>query len=404
MRKLTLVLFMAGFSQLAWTAGLNPAPGMGEAIGLSGAYTALADPDTACTFYYNPCGILNLDDPTDTKLRINLNTDFVIPQYNIRKSGFNRSKKSEAGSFYLLPLLGVSKQLNENVALGLGLYTPFGLGATYSRDLTKGFYRSETLLSLTNLSPTVAVRLSDKWSAGLSVNIGYGQFKYIAPFDIQGRPLPIPTDNQADGFGLGGSLSLRYRASDKLTWALTATSPTTITYRGGESQIQLGLLSIKDSFETEFTFPGKIGTGLAWQIHNKWTLATDFNYYFYNCAVNDMLLDFDKLPLIKRSQLDWQDVFSAHLGVRYQATDKLYLDAGIGYQPAAIPDETVSQLTPDVSGWSVSAGLGYQTKRVNISGYLGYAWGSRDVSWRLSHREPGHYYAGVYRLGLGLEF
>jgi long-subunit fatty acid transport protein len=108
----------------------------------------------------------------------------------------------------------------------------------------------------------------------------------------------------------------------------------------------------------------------------------------------------------EKQTLDWKNNYSLHLGAEYRLLEKIFLRTGTGYQTSAAPDETVSQATPDVSGWDITAGLGYQWGSFFLDGSYIYAWGDREVGLAAGRTAPGKYEVsvGVFALGLGYNF
>lgn len=375
---LLTILISILLSNQCFAGGLNRIGGIGSRAGaMSGGFTAIADDSSL--FYYNPAGMSQF-----STTYIDAGMDVILPRF--KYNGHN----SDNNAWHALPYAGIIYPVNDRINIGLGLTVPYGMGAGFERDWP--LPKSETLISLTNITPALSLRIRDNLYFGVGINIGYGQFKYQAPFDVDGIFLPIDTSNEASGFGLGTTIGLLYFPTERLTIGLTYMSELKVNFNG-ESDIAIGPINIHDKFKSDFTFPPRLGLGIAYRITNNLTVDLDANWYGYSKTVDSMKLDFDKLNFTKTSDLDWRDNYSLHFGARYQLKTDWWLRAGIGYQTAAIPDSTISQLTPDASGWDIALGLECEKEHFSFSAGAIYGWGDNDVKPDFGVRHPGKYEA-----------
>ena len=74
---------------------------------------------------------------------------------------------------------------------GLFLTVPYAQAAKFEGE-------TESSLNIIDLSPALALRLSDNISLGLSLNLGYIQLKDVRP------KFGLKTDTEADGFSWPG--------------------------------------------------------------------------------------------------------------------------------------------------------------------------------------------------------
>ena len=396
MRKFVLYIITAVaifLPTVAFAGGINRLGGVGpRAGGMSGAYTAVSDDVSA--FYYNPAGLIQIEDTY-----IFVGSELMFPRFRYKTHGI--TFESDDDVYHVLPLVGLTHPLNDRMVLGLGIYVPYGLGGSFEERLKYGFYETESLITLTNITPALAFRLTDTLSMGIGANIGYGQFKYKAPFEVGGLHLGM-ADSEADGWGIGGIAGLFWKPNDRFSWGLTYNTETRVKLRGSTDFDTLLLGSFSDDFSTHFTFPARLGTGIAVRPTDRWLLAFDANWFDYSGA-DHMDINYRFMPN-QRQDLSWEDNYSLHLGTEYLLGERWALRGGVGYQTAAIPDSTVSPLTPDVTGWDVAAGLGYRWKDFSIDASYIYAWGDRSVSNSPNHVAPGRYEADVHTFALGFTY
>ncbi|MEI6288662.1 MAG: outer membrane protein transport protein [bacterium] len=378
----TLVLFTIGLFVVipAFAGGLNPVA--------RGPHIAFDD--DADIIGNNPAVLITY------KSYIGLGSKLVKPEFTYKSGGI--TKHSDPNKLYIMPLISFTKKINDDMVIGIGVHSPYGLGSKFNNNPQQLGYDTETELSLTNLTIGAGIKLTEKLSAGLYVNGGYARFKYIAPFDINSVPLPISTKSNGDGFGASVSLGTLYKLTDKLSWGVLYTTKCDAPLHG-HTVISIGPLQIRDAFSSEFKFPDRLGTGISWQINDKWRLGLDVNYFWYSVD-KKMSLKFRKIPMTKTNILAWDDVYSIHTELWHRLNKTTSITFGVDYMTAAIT-KTVSTLMPDGTGWDVTAKIRKDLGKVVIDGQLIYAWGNQESN-RLCQTEK--YRADVYVAKLGISW
>lgn len=366
MKKLLVLftfMFVCVFCLSAMAGGLNPIGGRGSRhAGTSGALA-----DDAIVFLTNPARLHIFGaEFADATLEV------LVPRFTIEGKG-----RSKANVYHLLPTMGYIYPVNKDLNIGLGITVPYGFGATWDRDWSKGIVKSETLISLTNITPAFSLRLSDSLVVGAGVNIGLGYMKYKAPFDINRHFLPIGTDSSVEGWGLGATFGLEYQPTERLTLGLAYMTEMKVDWEGmTEIKGPLGLISFQDGFSSDFTFPPRLSGTLSYKFDDT-EVGFSASWYGYSKTVDSIILDFHDLPLTKKFDMDWHDNYSLHAGLRHHLSDNWHISGGVGYQTSAVPPRTADQLTPDVTGWDVAAGLSYDTGDFCLNAHVVYGWGDQ---------------------------
>lgn len=375
-----------------FAGGLTRVGGIGSRAGaMGGAFGATANDSTL--FYYNPAGMAQFG-----TTYVDAGMDVIFPRFKYE------SHDSSNDAWYAMPYAGIIYPINDDINIGLGLTVPYGQGAEFEKSWP--LPKSETLISLTNITPALSLRLADNLYVGAGLNIGYTQFKYQAPFDIKGLFInPIKTDNKADGFGIGATFGILYYPTEKLSLGLTYMSELKADLNG-ESDISIGPISIHDKFDSDFTFPPRLGIGIAYKLTDRLKMEFDANWYGYSKTVDSMKLSFKKLHFTKTSDMDWRDNYGLHLGAEYRLGNDWWLRGGATYLSKAVPDSTISQLTPDASGWDIALGIECQKEHFSFSAGAIYGWGKNDVERGFGVLYPGKYEAQTITIGaqIGWQF
>jgi len=368
-----LTICLTAITTSVFASGLNRIGGIGSRAGaMSGAFIATADDSTL--FYYNPAGMSQF-----ATTYADFGNDFIF-------TGFKYKGNKANEKMYVMPYGGIIHPLTEKINIGLGLTVPYGLGASFSKN--SSIPKSESLLSLTNITPAVSLRLTENLYLGIGLNIGLADFNYRSPFDIGGVFTPIDTKSSANGIGIGTTIGILYYPTQKLSLGLSYMSEMKVDLDG-----KTNISGIRDNFKSSFTFPPRLGIGIAYAITDRLKLEADVNWHGYSKSVNNMTLKFKNLSFEKTNVLDWRDNCSFHLGAQYLIGYSWWLRAGVSHQTATIPDATISQLTPDTSGNCVSVGIEKQKENLYFSLSALYGYGSNRVSKKIGVPHHGKYEA-----------
>ncbi len=393
---LLLVVVVSGSSH---AGGPNKVGGLGpRALGLSGAYTAIADDVSA--FYYNVAGISQVENNF-----VEVGADFNFPKlsFKLPQSWGGYSEESE-DKVFPMPLAAGIFRLTDKLVLGGGFYTPYGLGVEYPKNQHHGMLYQKSLLSLTNATIALSYEVSDTLSIGAGLDVGWSQFCYDAQFHQLGQLVidPLFLKNGGNGFGVSWRFGVLYKPSDKFSWGFGYSAPMQVTLKGETDLSLFGLGLGDDHFKTHFTFPARFGTGIAYKPTKRLLLAFDANYYDYSGA-DKMVFDFNKLPTITQ-ELKWRNFISLHFGAEYQLDENWFVRGGVGWQGAPFPDSTMNPIMPDAEGFDWACGLGYKKSDWSIDVAYVWAQATREVKQGPGHLAPGNYEAKVPGLSFGISY
>lgn len=141
-----------------------------RAVGMAGAYTAVAD--DALSIYHNPAGLARMQ---TADLVLGAELAFIIRKYT--PPGGTAQKASVAPS--PLPYVGGGARIlvghNSFLALGAALYSSFGGAVKFKKsEVTEGVI--ETQIGLFEFTPTLAYQISKRVFIGLGLRMGLGFF------------------------------------------------------------------------------------------------------------------------------------------------------------------------------------------------------------------------------------
>ena len=146
--------------------------------GFAGTATLLED---ASAIAHNPAGLMRLQGTqisgglsalyAQLEYDVEVITERVEAIYGIPTSRVNGPGRATSKEITPIPHLYFSHRLNDDAAVGIGLYAPFGSGSKFPAGWAGRYHSEETEQTVVNINPTFAFRLSDSWSLGMGVVI-----------------------------------------------------------------------------------------------------------------------------------------------------------------------------------------------------------------------------------------
>jgi long-chain fatty acid transport protein len=353
-----------GAARLAQALGFrNPDQGA-RATGQGEAFVARADDATAV--WYNPAGLVQLEGT-------HLTSGGYLLFPSSRYSGVNGS--DEMNTVSLTPhLYGVSDFGLERWRFGIGLNAPFGNLADYADSGPFRYTAMDSMLSVMNFAPTIALAVTEQLSFGASANVYYGQTELnrMSPLAVL-LGIPGLPDGRfhfyGDGIGAGATLGGLYRFNDQHSIGAVYRSPFVIDFEG-RAVVRNDLTGLLGGAESsaEIQFPQSVTFGYAFRPNEHWRCEADIEWTNWE-MLDDVKLNSDN-PFFDASlnptstiPFRWQDSFFYELGVEYAINDTWAVRAGYIFSENSVPDRTFSAAIPDSDRHVFSVGLGFTSNR-----------------------------------------
>lgn len=360
------VLFsISWFSQEAKAGGIQlyeqAQPGIGTAnIGQA----ALAN--DASTSYFNPAGMIGLKRNEllfGSEIMI-LSTRFHSDKNNTRRG----SDGGQAGGALLSGGGYIVYKINPDIAAGLSITAPVGLGINYDDDWKGRYLIQNNFLMVIDIAPTAAIRLTDWMSIGGGADIYYGYLKEeLALFN------PLSPDGEIDmkydDWAVGYNLGVLFEPSRKTRIGVTYRSKVNLKLKGDIDFNNIGAIwtraGLEDAFATtDFTIPGSIMASFYQEITEKFAMVFDVGWQDWSSMKKTKITT--ETGTTVSIDRNWKDTWRVGGGVHYRICKPLLFKMGVSYDSNPISE---SDRLPDIPvdrQWRYAAGLDYDVNKNTI--------------------------------------
>jgi long-chain fatty acid transport protein len=368
-----------------------------NASGQGNAYAgAAAHTNNASTVYFNPAGMMNLEDQ-----QISVALHAISPSADFDNDGSSRPAApgfppgpltgdgDDGGDIAIVPNLYWVKPINDDMSFGLGVNSPFGLKTEYDNDWVGRYHGTLSDLKTVNFNPSLGYRINDKVAIGGGLNVMLADVDLNSKVDfgticVTATPVcgaagvtPQGADGKAeldgDNFsdpGWGFNFGIQYMPSKQTTVGIAYRSEVDINIDGDadfklpndpvvQSVIDLSPAFVDTGLSSDVTLPASFSFSLAHRV-NKITWLLDATWTGWS-SFDELRIKYnnDAQPDSVTTE-DWNDTMRYSVGLDYQHSDTLVLRTGMALDQSPIPGS--KNRTPRLPGndrtW-VSLGLTY---------------------------------------------
>jgi long-chain fatty acid transport protein len=334
--------------------------------GIGYAYAGIAaSADDVSAMYFNPASLSLIEAPQLAVAvhGINLETDF---QDRGSPAGLGAlpagATRNDAGDLIPVPNAYFAWPVNERLALGLGVNTPFGLITEYDDPWIGRFQGIRSELITINVNPALSYRVNDNVALGLGVNYQYADAELtnavlLGP-GIEGRA-KLEVDDTAWGWNVGAlftlptdtRIGLSYRS--RLDYSLTGDTSVT-TLAGAPVAAASGPTSV------DITFPDTVQISAAQPIGDAFELRADV--LWTNWSEVGTIFALNPATGLPRDVLEFgfDDSLRVALGGHYRWNEQWNFRAGIAWDESPVGDEVRTVRLPDSDRWWLALGARWQ--------------------------------------------
>lgn len=297
------------------------------------AGAGIANPEDGIAAANNPAGMVVVGN------RLDFGVDLFSPDRTATITGPAASTNDGNGDdLFFIPEFGYNQMLNSKMSFGVSVYGNGGMNTNYENgiDLFNGGTGERTGVDLAQLfiAPTFSMKIDNKNSFGISVNIGYQRF-------------------QAEGVGaLCGLLSSDAANCSNNGYSTSTGVGATVGYLGQFTpQFSLGLMYRSQTYMSEFDeyrglfaeqgdfdIPSMYGLGIKFTPSSNVAIVFDYTHINYSdIAAIANPLSFNPLGTDNGAGFGWEDIDVYKLAIAWRVNPGLMLRAGWNHGDQPIP-------------------------------------------------------------------
>jgi len=338
----------------------------GSAMARASAVTA--DDEEPAAVWFNPANLAFMGGVSASAGGV-----FITDKTTFSPSGGGPDTSTERGNF-LLPELFANGRITDRVALGMGVYSTFGIGITWPEDWEGREAAIKASLQTLSLNPTVAVLVHPQ----ISVAAGFDAIRSVVDF-TNGLPSIIGGDVRLAGgtWGYGFNVGALYKISPgRLHVALTYRSRVALHFDDGRAHFSpanpdFAPVLPDQGGTASITLPDIITVGVMGRPRPDLALSFDANLTLWS-SYDRIDINFQSAPA-RAIVPNGQNSFTLRAGADWTLPGRvpgLHLRGGLIYDQSAIPSSNLGPGLPDANRIDVALGVGYG--RGHFRGDLGY--------------------------------
>ncbi len=413
MKKLLLLVLFALVTLVTYAGGYRVSVQGQRAMAMG--HTGVAVVNSAELVFFNPAGLVYLEN----KLNISAGASGIFTDVIYQNSDLGISSETDSSVGTPLNFYG-SYKVNDWLALGLGVYTPYGSEVTWPTDWAGSHLVNNIELAAIYIQPVVSIKLSEHLSIGggpifVTGSVNFNRNANRTLTDIDGNRSNITVDDSGVN-NWGWSVSAMFNPTDNFRLGFSYRSEIILEAEGGEATFSnfpnspVVPSNGTTTFDAELPLPAELTVGLSYQFHKKWLVAFDYNRQFWDVYESlDIQFGNGSTSLNPRN---YKNSSVYRFGLQYEATSKISLRAGYYIDESPVQSGFFAPETPRNDSQGFSGGLSFaitpklaidasffylRFEEVNES-YDFYQENGQNIPFR------GTYKSSAFAPGLGLTY
>ena len=333
-----------------WAAGFALVQQGTAAMGQGNAFVAEAN--DASAIFYNPAGLNQIK-----RAQVYQASFFNYPDREF--SGGGQDSQTNHRIYRSLTAY-IAIPVHDRVALGLGFFSPFGMGTAWPPTWAGRYITTFSSLHTYCLNPVVSVRVLENLSlaAGFDVLWSQVRLKRKTPVVVGGRAFPDgEIELNGRGSGLGYNFGLHYEPWPGLKLGAAYRSKIKVNHDGGLSTNLPPPLGPGPSSagQAALVYPPSLTMGIAYSRFKPFTFEFDATWTGWS-TYDKLKVNLDTpvpvngvLNTTITTPKNWRDSWAFRFGANYEVNETMKLRAGYIYDLTPVPDSTFDPQVPDAN-------------------------------------------------------
>lgn len=322
-------------------------------IGLIGTPFAFG----ASTIFYNPGALAMMKE----KLDFSVGVSGIFSNHVFQKTGTEyiaRTDNPMGTPFYGY----VAGKITDKLAIGLGVYTPFGSSAKWNDDWAGRYLIRNISLQAIFYQPTISYKISDQFG------IGAGFIYATGKVELE-KALPYNDNSYAKLDGSTGNFGFNVGAYfvpfEGFTFGIDYRSKIEMEMEDGDAKFTVptaiqSTIPADNKFDAKLPMPANLDFGFSYEINEDLTLAFEVNWVMWE-AYESLTFTFKEQGELLNSEnpRKYKDSWITRLGGQYKVNDWITLRAGVYYDPTPTNEDYFNPETVSLNtiAWTLGATL-----------------------------------------------
>lgn len=357
LKKLSAVLMLSVLlADFSYGAGFGLYEYSARGTAMGGA--TVANKAEPASLAVNPALITELDG-TQAQLGLTVVTANAKTTVAGQKRGLKRD-------IWYLPNFYITQKWSDQVSVGLGGFSRYGLGGEYKNWETWAGSQLAYKVKLETFSftPTIAVKANDEFSVAMGLEamvIGFTQNSTLMPGAAANA---TAYEISGSGVSWGGNFSFIYRPEWAEKWSLGAMYRTKVK-QNLNGRIHAGMeYAARNIFDDDakgaITLPDSLTAGVSFRPTEDLILEAGIVGTFWS-AYDQILIEYsdrESTPTIHNKK-DYKDTYRLNLGAEYNLNQNWAVRAGYVFDKSPINEHAMDTLVPVDDRHIASVGAGY---------------------------------------------
>lgn len=370
-----LAAVSAASPALAGAFGLREQSATGQ--GMSFAGMAAGGGDSLSGMFWNPAVVNQVEHYQGEQ---HIAVVFPDSKIDVKGTPFWNAQGGNAGNIGETAALTSgynAYRINESLAIGLSLNTPFGLKTVANQDWGGDLFGRSSRARSFNAAPTIGYKFNDWFSVAGGVQIQYFdiRLKQALPIPPVGNIRPIST-LKGDDIGVGYTLGATFTPSEWTSIGVGFRSKIEHKLDGdfysGVSRLGAPVPADQD-ITAKVTLPEMLSIGVRQKVTQDLTLLGGFEWTNWSRLDRVRVKVKGAGATLTTLPFDYKDGYFVSGGAEYAFSPQLTGRLGVGYEWSPINDENRGVRIPDDDRWWLSAGGTYNYSE-RLSFDLGYSY------------------------------
>lgn len=338
-----------------------------NASGLGNAYAgAAAAAEDASTIFFNPAGMTYLEGSQIVGALHLIRTTGDFDNRNSQPAGVQPlgNEGGDFGSLAAIPNFYYKQDINDQLKVGLGIGTPFGLKTEYDKNWLGRFQALKSELKTVNINPSLAWRLSEQWSFGFGISAMWAQAELTSAVNLGATASTI--NNKGKDWGFGYNLGAIYQITPDTRLGLAYRSKVEQHLKGDARSPFTALNGVPGStlntdITADLTLPETLSLSSFSRLDDHWDLLADITWTRWSqFQTLSILRDNGSNTLIGSTQEHWNNTLRYSVGLNYRYSDSIKLRTGVAYDQEAIDNDRRTSRIPGNDRLWLSFGASWQ--------------------------------------------